>query len=249
MIPNITTPPQDEAEVIVNDGFQTLGWAQVYGNDPSVTAALHRGYYGGRWGGFTVADNDHTFGASTTTYVSVALADGSLNFSTSSTNFNNFASYARVEVVVTDGSGVTGVTDHRGGPRGVHGGSGSGSGGGIQCIAIAVGDETTALTTGAAKVTFRMPYAFTLSAVRASVTTAPTGANLIVDINEGGSTLMTTNKLSIDATERTSTTAATPPGLTDTALADDAEITIDIDQVGSTVAGAGLKVYLIGTTP
>jgi hypothetical protein len=116
-----------------------------------------------------------------------------------------------------------------------------------ECIPIACSDETTALTTGTAKVTFRMPYAMTLTAVRASVTTAPTGANLIVDINENGSTIMTTNKLSIDATEKTSTTAATAAGITDTALADDAEITIDIDQVGSTVAGAGLKVYLIGT--
>ena len=41
---------------------------------------------------------------------------------------------------------------------------------------------------------------------------------------------MTTNKLSIDATEKTSTTAATAPGITDSALADDAEITVDIDQ-------------------
>jgi len=31
------------------------------------------------------------------------------------------------------------------------------------------------------------------------------------------------------------------------ALADDAEITIDIDAVGNTVAGAVLKVYIIGT--
>jgi len=68
-----------------------------------------------------------------------------------------------------------------------------------------------------------------------------------VDINEGGSTIMTTNKLSIDAGEKTSTTAATAAGITDTSLADDAEITIDIDQVGSTTAGAGLKVWLIGT--
>lgn len=113
-------------------------------------------------------------------------------------------------------------------------------------IGVAVSDETTALTTGTAKVTFRMPFAMTLTAVRASVTTAPTDAILIVDINEGGSTIMTTNKLSIDATEKTSTTAATAAGITDTALADDAEITIDIDQVGSTVAGAGLKVWLIG---
>jgi len=115
-----------------------------------------------------------------------------------------------------------------------------------QTIAIACSDETTAITTGTAKATFRMPYAFTLTEVRASVTTAPTGAILIIDINESGSTIMTTNKLSIDASEKTSTTAATAAGLTDTALADDAEITIDFDQVGSTVAGAGVKVYLIG---
>jgi hypothetical protein len=115
-----------------------------------------------------------------------------------------------------------------------------------ECIALACSDETTALTTGTAKVTFRMPYAFTLTAVRASVTTAPTGSTLIVDINEGGSTILST-KLSIDASEKTSTTAASAAVISDTALADDAEITIDIDQIGSTIAGAGLKVYLIGT--
>jgi uncharacterized cupin superfamily protein len=113
-------------------------------------------------------------------------------------------------------------------------------------IAIACSDETTALTTGSAKVTFRMPYAFTLTDVRASVTTAPTGANLNVDINESGTTVLSTI-LSIDAGEKTSTTAATPVVISDTSLADDAEITIDIDQIGSTIAGAGLKVYLIGT--
>jgi hypothetical protein len=112
-----------------------------------------------------------------------------------------------------------------------------------EVFCVAVGDETTALTTGTAKVSFRMPYAGTLNGLRASVNTAPTGAALIVDVNEAGSTLMTTNKLSIDATELTSTTAATAATLTDTALADDALITIDIDQVGSTVAGAGLKVW------
>jgi uncharacterized protein YgfB (UPF0149 family) len=114
-----------------------------------------------------------------------------------------------------------------------------------QSIIIAVSDETTALTTGNGKVTFRMPYAFTLSAVRASVTTAPTGSTIIVDINESGSTILST-RVTIDATEKTSTTAATPAVISDTSLADDAEITIDIDQVGSSVAGTGLKVTLIG---
>lgn len=113
-------------------------------------------------------------------------------------------------------------------------------------IGIACSDETTDLTTGTAKATFRMPHAMTLTAVRASVTTAPTGSALTVDINEAGTTVLST-KLTIDATEKTSTTAATPAVISNSALADDAEITIDIDGIGSTVAGAGLKVWLIGT--
>lgn len=124
---------------------------------------------------------------------------------------------------------------------------GTGSANGVtESLIIAVGDETTAATTGTAKVTFRMPYAFTLTGIRASCTTAPTGSTAILDVNDGGTSIMTTNKLSIDAGETTTQTAATAPTLTDTSLADDAEITIDIDQVGSTVAGAGYKVTLIG---
>ena len=117
---------------------------------------------------------------------------------------------------------------------------------GIEHITIACSDETTLLTTGTAKVTFRMPYAFVLTAVRASVNTAPTGSVLTVDINEGGSTILST-KLTIDENEKTSKTAATAAVISDSDLADDAEITIDIDGVGSTVAGKGLKVTLIGT--
>jgi hypothetical protein len=90
-----------------------------------------------------------------------------------------------------------------------------------------------------------MPFAFTLTEVRASVTTAPTGSTIIIDINEGGSTILST-KLSIDASEKTSTTAASAAVISDASLADDAEITIDFDQVGSTIAGAGVKVWLVG---
>lgn len=114
-----------------------------------------------------------------------------------------------------------------------------------ESIIVACSDETTSITTGTAKVTMRMPYAFTLTAVRASVGTAPTGSTIIIDINESGATILST-KLSIDASEKTSTTAASAAVISDTALADDAEITFDFDQVGSTIAGAGVKVYLIG---
>lgn len=124
-------------------------------------------------------------------------------------------------------------------------GGGGGGGNPTEAFVIACSDETTALTTGTAKVTFRMPYAFTISAVRASVTTAPTGALLTVDIKESGASILST-KITIDASEKTSVTAATAPVLSDTSIADDAEITIDITTVGSTVAGAGLKVSIIG---
>jgi len=114
-----------------------------------------------------------------------------------------------------------------------------------ESIVVACSDEVTPLVAGTGKVTFRMPYAFTLKDVRASVGTAPTGADLIVDINESGSSILST-KITIDAGEKTSQDASTPPVISDASLADDAEITVDIDQIGSTVAGAGLKVTLIG---
>jgi hypothetical protein len=67
---------------------------------------------------------------------------------------------------------------------------------------------------------------------------------MTIDVNDSGTTILST-KLTIDNTEKTSTTAATARVISDTALADDAEITIDVDQVGDGT-GAGLKVYLIG---
>ncbi len=115
-----------------------------------------------------------------------------------------------------------------------------------EAIVIKVGDETTNLSTGTTKHTFRMPYAFRLSGVRASANTAPTDATVTVDINEGGATILST-KLTIDSTEKTSTTAATPAVISDEVFSDDAEITIDIDQIGSTIAGKGLKVVFIGS--
>ena len=112
-------------------------------------------------------------------------------------------------------------------------------------LVLAASDETTALTAGTGKLTFRMPHAMTLTAVRASLTTAQaSGSIFTVDINESGTSVLST-KLTIDNTEKTSTTAAAAAVISDTALADAAEITVDIDQIGDGTA-KGLKVYLIG---
>ena len=115
-----------------------------------------------------------------------------------------------------------------------------------EVIQVAVSDETTALTTGTAKLTFRMPFAMTVTEVRASLSTAgTTSGTTTIDINEGGTSILST-KLTIDATEKTSTTAATAAVISDSALADDAEITIDIDAISGGATEAGLKVTLIG---
>ena len=93
-----------------------------------------------------------------------------------------------------------------------------------------------------------MPYAFTLKAgeggIRASCNQAPTGAILTVDVNEAGSTILST-KLTI-AIGSTTSVGGTAPVISDVNLADNALMTIDIDQIGSTNAGTGLKVTLIG---
>jgi len=116
-------------------------------------------------------------------------------------------------------------------------------------LEVACSDETTALSTGAAKCTFRLPWAMTLNAgiegVIASLTTAGTGSVVTLDINEGGASILST-KITIDATEKTSYTAAVPVVISDTSLAFNAEMTVDIDGVDSGGVAAGLKIMLIG---
>tara|TARA_R110000824_G_scaffold32024_1_gene103703 strand:- start:1970 stop:2467 length:498 start_codon:yes stop_codon:yes gene_type:complete len=115
-----------------------------------------------------------------------------------------------------------------------------------QSFIIACSDETTALAAGTNKAIFRMPYAFTLTAVRASLTTAGTTSGLTtIDIHESGTTILST-KITIDLTEKTSVTAATQPVISDASLADDAQISIDLDAISGGASETGLKVTLIG---
>jgi hypothetical protein len=114
-----------------------------------------------------------------------------------------------------------------------------------EVIQAACSDENTAITVGTAKVTFRMPYAMTLTSVRASLSTAQTSGTIFtIDVNQGGVSIFSTRP-TIDNGEKTTTTAATPSVLSTTALTDDAEITVDVDQIGDSTA-KGLKITLIG---
>jgi len=107
---------------------------------------------------------------------------------------------------------------------------------------ISVSADNTDLQTGAGLVTLRAPFAMDLYQIpRASLTTNGT-TQTTVDINVGGTTIMGVNKLTIDANEGTSTTAATAAALTTTSITDDQQITIDVDAAGT--GARGLKVTL-----
>jgi len=109
---------------------------------------------------------------------------------------------------------------------------------------VALGDETTAATTGT-KLTWRVPAAMTVSSVNFECITAPTGSVAILDLKESGTTIFSTKpQIAISAT--TSVGGAVPGVVSDTALAYNAVLTFSIDQIGSTVAGAGFKATIIG---
>lgn len=89
------------------------------------------------------------------------------------------------------------------------------------------------------------PYAYTITSLVLACDSAPTGANLIADLNVNGSSILST-KISIDATETNSTTAATPYVLTTTSLSLGANLTADVDQIG-TGGGTNVQLYLYVT--
>lgn len=118
-------------------------------------------------------------------------------------------------------------------------------------IIASASDESTPISTGGPKTTFRAPYAMDLGVpgsegyIRISLTNAPTGADFIVNVTMNGSTMFTT-QVRIDATEKTSVTSVIPAVLAITDIPDDAEFLVYVIQVGSTYAGSGLKVALTG---
>jgi len=111
-------------------------------------------------------------------------------------------------------------------------------------MGLAVSDEATALTgsTTVALGTFHAQKAGTWSEILIGVTTAPTGSTLTCDVHKNGTTIFST-KPTIDATEKTSVTAATAAVLSTTTYAKGDLIELFCDSVGTTIAGTGLKFY------
>jgi len=92
------------------------------------------------------------------------------------------------------------------------------------------------------EVSFVMPFKGRLAGGACAVTTAPTGAALTLDIKKGatvmGSFSIAAGASSDDAISLSATEA-------NTTFAAGAVLTVDVSQVGSTVAGANLMVTLV----
>ena len=108
-------------EVQMNENFESVDFAFVYGKRQPVTTGLTWGYYGGRWGGFSVTEGTLALTNAATNHVVVQRSDGAISTTVASTNWDDTANYARVYKLTTAGSVVTVVEDHRAGPSGVHG--------------------------------------------------------------------------------------------------------------------------------
>lgn len=83
--------------------------------------------------------------------------------------------------------------------------------------------------------------AYVIDQVRASVGTAPTGATLIVDVNKNGTTIFTTQSRR-PAIAISGNTAINSGAIEVASLAAGDYLTVDIDQIGSTVPGSDLTV-------
>lgn len=120
----------------------------------------------------------------------------------------------------------------------------------VESVAIqyGVGDQTTAISAGTNKVRRRAPFAFTITAARASLASAQaSGTAVTIDVNNAGNSIHST-VITIDNNALTSVGAGTPNVLNSSyvSVADDAIIAIDIDACDASTAAAGLTVTLIG---
>jgi hypothetical protein len=93
----------------------------------------------------------------------------------------------------------------------------------------------------------RIPYNGTISRVDLTVDTAPTGAAILIDINKGTSSTNGTTIWSTQANRATIIASATNGNTTTfntTTITSGDWVSLDIDQVGSTIAGSDLTVIM-----
>lgn len=113
----------------------------------------------------------------------------------------------------------------------------------VSFVLVAGGSDVSA-ETDVADLEWECPFSGTIQNVGAYTKTAGVTGTMTVDIHKGGSTIMTTNKITIDSNEKSSRTAATAPSLTTTAVSAGDLFTFDVDAIHSGTAAQGLTVWM-----
>ncbi len=98
------------------------------------------------------------------------------------------------------------------------------------------------LVAGAGTIRLPIPVACVVESVIASASVAPTGASIKVDVHKNGTTIFTTQANRPEISAGTNVSGIKTPDVT--ALAAGDYLTIDVDQIGSTIAGADLVVVI-----
>lgn len=131
------------------------------------------------------------------------------------------------------------------------GAAGDGGGGNVEptlgtleAITYACSDETTAIATTGEKLRLRWPYEFTPTSARITLNAACASGTFTVSVTVNGAALFSTN-LTIDATEKSSKTAAVPAVLALTNIPDDAEVIVTVSNTANNL-GTGLKMHMYG---
>ncbi len=109
-----------------------------------------------------------------------------------------------------------------------------------QAYATAIGDETTDATT-ADTIRYAFPYPYDVTRLQAYARTAPTGADMILQF-QNISQAQTIGTVTITAGSNVGSNTS----ITNSGVAQDDEIEVSITQIGSTIAGAGVKGTMIG---
>lgn len=107
---------------------------------------------------------------------------------------------------------------------------------------FALGDQINTMGTGVAVFTTRLPSCV-IQDVRGSLKHASSSGKPTFDIKINGTSIFTT-KLTIDVNEKTSTSAAVEFDINDGTVADDAEVTFNIDAAGTGAIGPMITLYV-----
>jgi hypothetical protein len=113
----------------------------------------------------------------------------------------------------------------------------------VETITVFVSPTDADAEAGTGAVQFRINEDWNVIAVGAHAMVAPTGQAATFDINDDGTTILSTI-ITIDASTVDSSAAVTPPVISSSTIAAGSEISIDIDQVGSTAKGQGFSIYM-----